>query len=265
MANICVAFDADGCVIIRTAAGVTAYRSNSVYTRTGKDSGERIRAFIRTGIPNESLPILTHTQGCNWPAAIAKHDDTAILIYREHAKAFFVQRDADLLGALWRNCGPIGLQARENTWTSALPEDAQLSPRLQQVLDLLLDGLSEKQIAKEIQLSQHTVHVYVKGVYRRLGVNSRTQLATRCLQRNAASRSTGSIAGQRVTATFEGQCKKIICRQIEPCDQIISAPHPVTTIIGSNQHMELRLSQPKGQDPQPSLKPEPAMGENHDV
>ena len=51
-----------------------------------------------------------------------------------------------------------------------------LSPRHQQTLDLLLAGDAEKQIASKLGLSRHTVHDYVKAVYRRFGVNSRGEL-----------------------------------------------------------------------------------------
>jgi DNA-binding NarL/FixJ family response regulator len=56
---------------------------------------------------------------------------------------------------------------------SPLPE---LSPRMEQTLDRLLLGDSEKQIANRLGLSRHTVHVYVKALYRGFGVSSRGEL-----------------------------------------------------------------------------------------
>ena len=50
------------------------------------------------------------------------------------------------------------------------------SPRTQQVLHALLRGLSEKQIAFDLGISRHTVHVYVKLIYQRHSVNSRAEL-----------------------------------------------------------------------------------------
>ena len=52
----------------------------------------------------------------------------------------------------------------------------ELSPRLEQTLKYLLDGNSEKQVARHLKLSPHTVHVYVKALYRRFGVSSRAEL-----------------------------------------------------------------------------------------
>src|SRR5260221_6292237 len=51
-----------------------------------------------------------------------------------------------------------------------------LTPRLQQTLQRLLAGDSEKQTASALRLSQHTVHVYVKSLYRHYQVNSRGEL-----------------------------------------------------------------------------------------
>ena len=57
--------------------------------------------------------------------------------------------------------------------------DSQLSPRLQETLHFLLTGKSEKQIATELGLSKHTVHSYVKALYKHFGVTSRAELLAR--------------------------------------------------------------------------------------
>jgi DNA-binding CsgD family transcriptional regulator len=54
--------------------------------------------------------------------------------------------------------------------------DRPMSRRLRQTLDLLLAGEGEKQVALKLGISQHTVHDYVKGVYRLFGVNTRAEL-----------------------------------------------------------------------------------------
>ncbi len=53
---------------------------------------------------------------------------------------------------------------------------ASLSPRLRQTLGRLLVGDSEKQIARHLGVSPHTVHVYVKRLYRHYKVCSRGEL-----------------------------------------------------------------------------------------
>lgn len=53
---------------------------------------------------------------------------------------------------------------------------AALSPRLRRVLDALVEGDSEKQVASRLGLSRHTVHDYVKELYRRFGVGTRGEM-----------------------------------------------------------------------------------------
>lgn len=53
---------------------------------------------------------------------------------------------------------------------------AGLTPRARQVLDALLEGDAEKQIAARLGVSRHTVHDFVKALYRRFGVTSRGEL-----------------------------------------------------------------------------------------
>jgi DNA-binding CsgD family transcriptional regulator len=61
---------------------------------------------------------------------------------------------------------------------SAPPPDltAGLSPRHRQTLQRMLVGDSEKQVAGHLGVSPHTVHVYVKALYRHYEVNSRGEL-----------------------------------------------------------------------------------------
>jgi DNA-binding NarL/FixJ family response regulator len=54
-----------------------------------------------------------------------------------------------------------------------------LPPRMGQTLMHLLHGESEKQIASKLNISRHTVHIYVKQLYRRFEVHSRAELMAR--------------------------------------------------------------------------------------
>ena len=60
------------------------------------------------------------------------------------------------------------------------PVVRSLSRRERQTLERLLEGDSEKQVARRLGISRHTVHVYVKSLYRRLGVSTRAELCRRC-------------------------------------------------------------------------------------
>jgi DNA-binding CsgD family transcriptional regulator len=58
----------------------------------------------------------------------------------------------------------------------ALARARRLSPRERQTLACLLGGDGEKQVARAMGLSRHTVHAYVKSVYRHFQVDSRPAL-----------------------------------------------------------------------------------------
>lgn len=76
----------------------------------------------------------------------------------------------------------VSIAVEELAWAYDVPPDpriaerARLSPRVGQVLDRLLVGDSEKQIAVRLCLSRHTVHEHVKALYQRCGVSSRAEL-----------------------------------------------------------------------------------------
>jgi DNA-binding CsgD family transcriptional regulator len=53
----------------------------------------------------------------------------------------------------------------------------QISRRQQDVLVRIMAGMSNKEIARDLDLSVSTVKIHIAGLYRRLGVNSRTGAA----------------------------------------------------------------------------------------
>jgi DNA-binding NarL/FixJ family response regulator len=73
----------------------------------------------------------------------------------------------------------IMLQSPPQRRESPFPLIKRLSRRQRQVLELILLGDSEKQIARRLQISQHTVHVYLKALYITYEANSRGELMAR--------------------------------------------------------------------------------------
>lgn len=64
------------------------------------------------------------------------------------------------------------------------PSPADLSPRKRAVLDLLLEGEGDKQIACELNLSRHTVNEYVSAIHKHFRVSSRAELLAFFLRRH---------------------------------------------------------------------------------
>jgi len=51
----------------------------------------------------------------------------------------------------------------------------ELTPRESEVLDLLADGLANKQIAVALGISEHTVKFHISSIYNKLGVTNRAE------------------------------------------------------------------------------------------
>jgi RNA polymerase sigma factor (sigma-70 family) len=58
-----------------------------------------------------------------------------------------------------------------------------LSEREQQVLDLLSQGLMYKEIAEKLSISYETVHTYIRRIYEKLQVRTRTEAVAKFLRR----------------------------------------------------------------------------------
>jgi DNA-binding CsgD family transcriptional regulator len=70
--------------------------------------------------------------------------------------------------------GKIGLERRRHS----NPSGARLTPREREILDLIRQGLSNRQIAKALWISESTVKVHVHHVLEKMNARSRTELAT---------------------------------------------------------------------------------------
>lgn len=74
-------------------------------------------------------------------------------------------------------------------FSSITEQTALLSPREQEVLDWVADGLASKQIAEHMNISVHTVKAHIQRIYKKLDVSRRTQAVAKAellglLQRN---------------------------------------------------------------------------------
>ena len=78
------------------------------------------------------------------------------------------------------------VQSFQKTAVAAQPADknlSELSEREQQVLDLLAQGLIYKEIADKLDIGYETVHTYIRRIYEKLQVRTRTEAVAKFLQR----------------------------------------------------------------------------------
>jgi two-component system nitrate/nitrite response regulator NarL len=77
----------------------------------------------------------------------------------------------------------IGLKA-----TQSLNQGSKLSPRQEQVLDLIAQGLSNKEVAGKLQLTERTVKHYMTDLLHKLQVRNRTEAALIASRRAAVEK-----------------------------------------------------------------------------
>lgn len=129
-----------------------------------------------------------------------------VLTVHEDAMRVFGALQAGANGYLIKGCGPIaiidGIFAAHRGGSPLSPEIAglvirafqknstkkkalplpHLSPRERQILDQLATGKATKEVASELHLSYETVRDYLKQIYQKLHVRSRTEAVLRYLE-----------------------------------------------------------------------------------
>jgi len=103
---------------------------------------------------------------CHVPGYRAMH---YVILFKQRSERPFDERERQLVHHLHGELGEL--------WREA--SAARLPRRLQQTLDLLQAGYSEKEVAERLQLSPQTVHDYCKSLHKRLKVRSRAELLAR--------------------------------------------------------------------------------------
>ena len=117
------------------------------------------------------------------PVVVISADERAQTVHDalDRGAAGFIPKTADsqaFCAALRRVLdGRVALPPQLAPPLAAPDADAQpgLSPRQCEVLRLLIEGRSNKDIQRELALSESTVKTHLQAVFRRLDVNTRTQ------------------------------------------------------------------------------------------
>lgn len=73
----------------------------------------------------------------------------------------------------------IAARARQSIGAGPLKDSQWISPREQEVLELLLAGSSTREIAQSFGRSWHTIHDHVKALHRKTGASTRGELIAR--------------------------------------------------------------------------------------
>lgn len=128
--------------------------------------------WYRSPVANESF----RTHDCDdfivSMVPVTPHIHASLMLFRSWRDRPFGAREKLLVELLHEELGRDWLDVRE----------PRLSPRQGKVLELLRRGASEKEVAAALEVSTHTVHDYVKALYRTYGVRSRGELMARTME-----------------------------------------------------------------------------------
>lgn len=116
----------------------------------------------------------------------------ALGVFRRSEEPAFTAQERALLALNVRALAPVvdGSLFRGQQ----ILREYDLTPRQREVLMLMLDGASEKEMAEQMHRSLHTVHTYVKQLYTLFNVSSRGELMSRFVERGVLFEQEGSSA-----------------------------------------------------------------------
>jgi len=86
----------------------------------------------------------------------------------------------------------LAIKSRENAPVNTRETERQLAPRQLEVLQLISQGNSNKQIALLLEISEATVKYHTTQIFRALGVHNRTSCVREARQRNLISQDAAS-------------------------------------------------------------------------
>jgi two-component system, NarL family, response regulator YdfI len=105
-----------------------------------------------------------------------------ILAAIEAALAGLIVLPRDAL-EIFEDASPAQSANPESSGLDLEPLSETLTPRERQVLEMMAEGLGNKEIAWRLQISEHTVKFHVSSILAKLGASSRTEAVTQGLRR----------------------------------------------------------------------------------
>ncbi|HZB43599.1 MAG TPA: response regulator transcription factor [Pyrinomonadaceae bacterium] len=140
----------------------------------GDEEGEWVRDALRAGMVRALLP-----RGASGGEIVAAVEAVSAGLF-----AFGADALAALLSATPRTSDePAAGQTSAEGPPPAGTELDALTPREREVLDMLAEGLSNKEIAWRMKISGHTVKFHVASIFAKLNVSTRTEAVTQGIRR----------------------------------------------------------------------------------
>lgn len=127
-------------------------------------------------------------------------------------------------------------EARQGDIDKPVAEDtiaAQLSPRERSIVQCLIEGYSNKFIARKLDIAEATVKVHVKAILRKIRVHNRTQAAIWWMNNASLPKRLGN------ETVFSPSATKALPNDLEEVPEIkqVAAKIPLTPVSNETNHM----------------------------
>jgi DNA-binding NarL/FixJ family response regulator len=192
----------------RTAISIILQLSDTIKIIHELKSCEGLIALFESEKPDVvlmdiDLPLIDGIKGVweikqKWPdlkvlmLTVFENDEKIFSAIRAGANGYLLKKDSpqkilDAINAVYNGEGPMnGMIAakvldyfQQSFQKNMQLQEANLTKREMEILNLLIKGLSYKEIASAIFISIETLNSHIKNVYRKLNVHSRGELASK--------------------------------------------------------------------------------------
>ncbi len=152
----------------------------------GTDIGTSIIASLQRSRPDARILMVTGGMGtraivsamdAGVSGIVLKHSDPDRLIEA-------IRRVAS--GETWWDSGVLNLMRTESSKGALPPPARAITDRQRQVLEFILDGLTNKEIASELNTSESSVKASIQELFTKAGVRTRSQLVRIALEQHAS-------------------------------------------------------------------------------
>ena len=140
--------------------------------------GSGIEVLRRLRKAGEQRPVILLTAGLDDPQLIAADDlaPDGVVLKTSDPALLLECMDQVLGGKTWVDPEIVDRTAAAKQRSSSLPA---LTPRERELVELVRQGLRNRDIAAQLGVTEGTVKVYLHSIFDKLGVASRTELAIR--------------------------------------------------------------------------------------
>jgi DNA-binding NarL/FixJ family response regulator len=152
--------------------------ADAVLIEARGDLEDLLGAITRADIANDAATVILADQAPpEWTAAALRAGIRAVLPRDISGAQLIAALQASTAGLIVVHPEEISPILRiSNPAPNPLPELPEpLTPREQEVLQMLAGGIGNKQIASRLSISEHTVKFHVTSIFGKLGVSSRTE------------------------------------------------------------------------------------------